>query len=539
MAVSLEISPLFRYERSAPCFPFFSERALMKPSPQSVSPCKVPSGDSRQVWRAPSVPDTMGVSTHDPYGPVGSPSSFGRSRPADITHAHHNDLQSSSDDMSAMADLVSLQMRALKDILDRSTSAGSASETAMRARHEHETEWWDSTEQTSDGKLISYRKTDDYIKRAASRASAQRKFVTNKNAASSLQEACEDLKLASSVLKQQHETETAAAEHSARRVKKLTESVKAEHAAMKLFRDEMGPAVETVVRGMADLKDNLDRAAVAAARRANETLQVAPEVSPQRIMKSPVLAMPRIDAFETEHIAGFESPPSVGSLSLPSTPPVVTKIVEKIVTDPTLVEELRLARMRIAELGTADDLVDELRAATRRSKEEQDAMFLEMTSLRQRHAASAAEVSRLTADSEKWRAMFDAVKDERGRGESVFGELDATRAALRRADETHAREIATLGAEHGAADADAKRALAASDRRVADLEPTLEACEKRIRSLEEGTSCISQIPRLCSHTRLTLSFIYGKTCAASANAGGTWRASCGGYVFPIYHIPPP
>ena len=428
----------------------------------------------------------MGVSSYDPYGPqVVSPSRFGKHRPADVTHTHNNDvsaLQSSAEDIKGMAELVSAQMYALRDILARATSAGSATETAMANRKAVETQWWDVTEQESDTKLISYQKTDAYIKRAATRAAAQKKFVTNKNAARSLNEACADLKLASLVLKQQHDEEITASEQLSKRNTKLTDAVKVEHAAMNEFRDEMDPAVETVVRSMAELKGNLERAAVAAARQANETrLAATPRQEQPAMSPSKVPLMPRIEHVHNtfENPPGFDSPSSVSEASpSPSTPPAPT-VITKILQDPKLLEELRHAKDR------AEDMSVRLRQAQLSANDEQEALLAEMESLRARHAAESAEVSRLTADSEKWRAMYDAVKDDAQRGDGVVDELEAMRVALRRADEKHAREIATLGAEHGASSVDARRALAAAERRVADLEPTLQACEKRVRSLEE------------------------------------------------------
>ena len=105
-------------------------------------------------------------------------------------YAHETSaLESGASDMKQMADLVAAQMHALRGIVARHDAAGSATAKALEAREAAETEWWDAREAASDSELISYQKTDHYVKRAATRAAAQRKFVTNKNAGKSMGDA--------------------------------------------------------------------------------------------------------------------------------------------------------------------------------------------------------------------------------------------------------------------------------------------------------------------------------------------------------------
>ena len=221
----------------------------------------------------------MGVAEYDPYGPVVTPGRVARPPDVSFGYAHETSaLESGASDMKQMADLVAAQMHALRGIVARHDAAGSATAKALEAREAAETEWWDAREAASDSKLISYQKTDHYVKRAATRAAAQRKFVTNKNAGKSLGEACEDLRLASLVLKQTHDEETACANENAKRDAKLADAVKREHDALRAFRSETNAAAETVARSMAELKDNLDRAAVAAARQAKEAREAQASV---------------------------------------------------------------------------------------------------------------------------------------------------------------------------------------------------------------------------------------------------------------------
>ena len=496
-------------EKALPSFPIAPHRKA-RPAPRDRL-----TTSRRRGW--PSRHSAMGVAEYDPYGPVATPGRVARPPDVSFGYAHETSaLESGASDMKQMADLVAAQMHALRGIVARADEAGSATSKALEAREAVETEWWDAREAASDSKLISYQKTDHYVKRAATRAAAQRKFVTNKNAGKSLMEACEDLRLASVVLKQTHDEETKNAEASAKRDAKLAEAVKKEHEALRLFRSETNAAVETVARSMAELKDNLDRAAVAAARQAKEVREAQEQRDAERaaagktrqddadvpmvpriehvhasrpatrasLADSPETSEPASPAFrvgddDTERAPSFAES---GELQT-ATPPKENLSVEARTMandpDPALVEELRETKAKAEAAET------ELLRVRRKLTEERESLTSELDALRARHARESAEVSGLAADAEKWRAMYDAVKRDARRRDSAVDELDALRDAIRKADEKHAREIATLGAEHGAAQADARRALLAADRRVADLEPALEAAEARARALDE------------------------------------------------------
>ena len=476
----------------------------------------------------------MGVAEYDPYGPVVTPGRVARPPDVSFGYAHETSaLESSASDMKQMADLVAAQMHALRGIVARHDAAGSATTKALEAREAAETEWWDAREAASDSKLISYQKTDHYVKRAATRAAAQRKFVTNKNAGKSLGEACEDLRLASLVLKQTHDEETARANENARRDAKLADAVKRERDALRAFRSETNAAAETVARSMAELKDNLDRAAVAAARQAKEAREAQASVlaasvlaaeNKNRAPESDVPAVPRIEhvhvAAATSAAVSLADSPDASATSArkrradderasstassnasptasPTASPPRTKEREVIVrteNDPALVEELRATRAR------AEAAAEELTRARLKLSEEREVLTEELRDLRARHARESAEASRLAADAEKWRAMYDAAKRDAARGDSARDELEALRDAARKADEKHAREIATLGAEHGAEHADAR----ARSRRRTDASPT-SSPRWRLRSFARAR--------------------WKSRRAPSASAGATWRRS--------------
>ena len=395
----------------------------------------------------------MGIVDHDPYAFPGSP---GRTtRPGDIagivSRSHNDDVADATvEDMRAMATLVEQQMSALKQIVERATAAGSATDIALKARQSLEAEWWDTKEATEDTKLISYQKTDAYIKRAATRMSGQRKWITNKNAGKTLTESLEELRLASLVLQQKHEEESVAAEQLAKTSVALTGSVRAEHAAMSQLRAEMDPAVGAITTSMEELRRNLERAAAAAARRASRP---APMPAPEY---RPAAEVPRI-------------------------PQIVHTFVEKADDgpDPRLEEELRRARER------ADDAVLNLQRSQEAARRDQANLLEEIRQLRDALARERASASVLGAETDKWRTMYDAAKGDAGRDDGALAELEALRASVARAEERHRRELNALGLEHGAAHAELRRALSAAERRVAELEPAEEASEKRQRALEE------------------------------------------------------
>ena len=410
----------------------------------------------------------MGLSApHDPYGSPGR--SPGRTtRPDDISGFHTrrtDDVRDATvEDMRRTASLVEEQMGALKAIIDRATAAGSATDLALKARQSLEAEWWDAKESAEDTKLISYQKADAYIKRACTRMSGQRKWIasSNKNAGKTLDESLEELRLASLVLQQKHEEEAHASETLAKTSVELTGSVRAEHHAMSRLRSDLEPAVVAIVASMEELRSNLTRAAAAQARRAAE---MPPTPAPP----------PRF-------------PPAT---DVPVIPQIVHTFVEKpglAAPDPELLDELRRQRER------ADDAALSLQRSQNAAQQDQANLLEEMSKLREKLGREAATAAVLKAEAEKWRAMYDAASGA-GRANAALdsnaadrvprAELEAMRDAARRAEERHRRELDALGAEHGDAHAQLRRALAAAERRVADLEPAAESAERRARSMED------------------------------------------------------
>ena len=392
----------------------------------------------------------MGIVDHDPYAFPGSP---GARRPGDIagivSRSHNDDVADATvEDMRAMATLVEQQMSALKQIVERATAAGSATDIALKARQSLEAEWWDTKEATEDTKLISYQKTDAYIKRAATRMSGQRKWITNKNAGKTLTESLEELRLASLVLQQKHEEESVASEQLAKASVALTRFGPSEHAAMSQLRAEMDPAVGAITTSMEELRRNLERAAAAAARRASRP---APTPAPEY---RPAAEVPRI-------------------------PQIVHTFVEKADdgSDPRLEEGTSRARER------ADDAVLTLQRSQEAARRDQANLLEEIANFATRSLRERASASVLGAETDKWRTMYDAAKGDAGRDDGALAELEALRASVARAEERHRR--VALGLEHGAAHAELRRALSAAERRVAELEPAEEASEKRQRALEE------------------------------------------------------
>ena len=291
--------------------------------------------------------------------------------------------------------------------------------------------------------------------------------MTNKNAGKSLGEACEDLRLASLVLKQTHDEETACANENAKRDAKLADAVKREHDALRAFRSETNAAAETVARSMAELKDNLDRAAVAAARQAKEAREAQASVlaasvlaaeNKNRAPESDVPAVPRIErvhvAAATSAAVSLADSPDASATSArkrradderasstasptasPASPPR-TKEREVIVRTENDPRSSRSSATR----ARAEAAAEELTRARLKLSEEREVLTEELRDLRARHARESAEASRLAADAEKWRAMYDAAKRDAARAtrRGTSSRLCATRRA-RRTRNTRAR----------------------------------------------------------------------------------------------------
>jgi chromosome segregation ATPase len=81
--------------------------------------------------------------------------------------------------------------------------------------------------------------------------------------------------------------------------------------------------------------------------------------------------------------------------------------------------------------------------------------------------------------------LYEATRDHAGRSDHARVEADALRAAVAHAEDRHRRELMLLGTEHGNAYASARRALAAAERKIGDLESSVEEAETRLKSRED------------------------------------------------------
>ena len=150
--------------------------------------------------------------------------------------------------------------------------------------------------------------------------------------------------------------------------------------------------------------------------------------------------------------------------------------------DPALVRELRLATETKERLARELDRASRASAATAEAAKRRDAdAAVARAALEASHAEALRQARREAA---RWRAMYDAAREDLGAGAGA-AEAEALREATRAAERRHRRELALLGAEHGNAHASLRRSLADAERRVADLEPALERSERRERELEE------------------------------------------------------
>ena len=116
-----------------------------------------------------------------------------------------------------------------------------------------------------------------------------------------------------------------------------------------------------------------------------------------------------------------------------------------------LADDLRRVTARCAAL---DDECADARAAHRR-----DAAKLaeQIESLRDALSRESASTSVLKAEAEKWRAMYDAVRDDASNDSQARAEADALRMSVQHAEDRHRRELMLLGTEHGNAYAAMRR----------------------------------------------------------------------------------
>ena len=180
---------------------------------------------------------------HDPYG---SPSAIGArtTRPQDLKWVADPNNARSYEEMKQAASTVESQVNQLKLVVHKALGGGDF-DAALKARKELEGEWWDTKEQMESHKIVSYQQADVYIKRAASRMSTHRKWYAtqNKRANKTIEDALEELRLASLVLQQKQTEEEQSAEQLAKASAELTKSVRAEAAAVQRLRADLDPIV--------------------------------------------------------------------------------------------------------------------------------------------------------------------------------------------------------------------------------------------------------------------------------------------------------
>jgi hypothetical protein len=91
-------------------------------------------------------------------------------------------------------------------------------------------------------------------------------------------------------------------------------------------------------------------------------------------------------------------------------------------------DEIRRAR------EAADDAALALQRSQAAAQRDQAAMLEEVRQLRESLARDGAAASVAKAEAEKWRAMYDAVKNNAGRDDNARAEADALRLAVAHAE---------------------------------------------------------------------------------------------------------
>ena len=367
--------------------------------------------------------------------------------------------------MRATATLVEEQLRELRAALahaefDAPPVAPSSSRADRRLRPA-DAEWWDAAASASASRrLQSYQSADVYIKKAAKRVAAHRKWHAPDSAqAKAAREACtgalDDLRLASLVLQERHQED-----------------------AERIRRARSGTDVSRVDDGAdderdAEFDDAARRDAAARLRAEIEPLVAAVDASVQRLRRdAKAAAAESRREFHNERERERNAANAVDVSSSPRR--------RECEPEARLVDELRRAS------SANEELRDELRraredaAATRTSASRAEAALAAAAAAA---AAADAEMVTLRKESARWRAMYDALREDAGRGVSA-AEADALRLAVKHAEDRHRRELMLLGVEHGNAHASLRRSLADAERRWADLAPRLDRAERRAEAAE-------------------------------------------------------
>ena len=425
----------------------------------------------------------------DPYG---SPSAIGArtTRPQDLKWVADPNNARSYEEMKQAASTVESQVNQLKLVVHKAMGGGDF-DAALKARKELEGEWWDTKEQMESHKIVSYQQADVYIKRAASRMSTHRKWYAtqNKRANKTIEDALEELRLASLVLQQKQTEEEQSAEALAKASAELTKSVRAEAAAVQRLRADLDPIVAAVTAEMERLGTDLTRWSASRAGKTHVVATVeqrmdAPVATPVRRDPAPPI-VPASPAPQAARVAP-DSAPVEPQVIVKEVVKYVDRIVEREVpversveSADSDVERRRLAddlRRVTARCAALDDECADARAAHRR-----DAAKLaeQIESLRDALSRESASTSVLKAEAEKWRAMYDAVRDDASNDSQARAEADALRMSVQHAEDRHRRELMLLGTEHGNAYAALRKSVAAAEKRCADLESQVEAAEKR------------------------------------------------------------
>ena len=425
----------------------------------------------------------------DPYG---SPSAIGArtTRPQDLKWVADPNNARSYEEMKQAASTVESQVNQLKLVVHKALGGGDF-DAALKARKELEGEWWDTKEQMESHKIVSYQQADVYIKRAASRMSTHRKWYAtqNKRANKTIEDALEELRLASLVLQQKQTEEEQSAEALAKASAELTKSVRAEAAAVQRLRADLDPIVAAVTAEMERLGTDLTRWSASRAGKTHVVATVeqrmdAPVATPVRRDPAPPI-VPASPAPQAARVAP-DSAPVEPQVIVKEVVKYVDRIVEREVpversveSADSDVERRRLAddlRRVTARCAALDDECADARAAHRR-----DAAKLaeQIESLRDALSRESASTSVLKAEAEKWRAMYDAVRDDASNDSQARAEADALRMSVQHAEDRHRRELMLLGTEHGNAYAALRKSVAAAEKRCADLESQVEAAEKR------------------------------------------------------------
>jgi hypothetical protein len=396
----------------------------------------------------------MGVNEpYDPYGLAPVPPPLGDRGDVPSTRRRRRDLfddeSSHHADLEDKAALVQEQLASLRDLVRRATSSDADIERSHRQRVSLETKWWNVKEEND---LISYQDADAYIKRAGVRLAGHRKWypTPSKSADKNCTDALEELRLASLVLQQRQGEEIEAAKALSSASEALTERVNAEKAATTRLRADLEPLAAAVADAMEDVKRALTREAARKKREAEHDKTKTGGVEP-----SPSLALAAANA------ANADAANDDGAF------------------DRAAYEEVHRAReeTRAARAG--------IERAHSQARTEQLRLLEEIEELKDERAKANASAAAAAAEANKFRALYEATRDHAGRSDHARVEADALRAAVAHAEDRHRRELMLLGTEHGNAYASARRSLAAAERKIGDLESSVEEAETRLKSRED------------------------------------------------------